>query len=416
MKKIIFILILISQLIIINESSAQIPQYTLEAKNFNLVSPYLLKFDLVFTHTDATVMQLAGWTFFLRGPQSLGTFYAGFGSASSFMLDTANGVPVSDLPESFRPRNTNTIIASNSPGNYEFRAAANSLPGCGGGLIMQQGVPILIGRYNLKSSTPINLSALDTNPIIFRDSCESPLSATRTKINWYDANGCLNKEMTRCSNHFINMNPVFVNVNLNLKISIEGLYNVSNDKLFKKETATVYLRKSTSPYQVVDSASAIIDSVNLTGNFDFQNISLFSNYYIVVKTKNGLETWSKSGGVTLAEGNNFYDFTSSVSQAYGSNMVLKGSRGCIYSGNVNNDQIIDSDDLVMIDNDLFNYTLGNAVTNLNGDIIVDIDDLAIADRNAAQLILVNWPGLAFDKRKELEKKSIFKNQKIFVKN
>ncbi|MBK8983788.1 MAG: hypothetical protein IPM38_16090 [Ignavibacteria bacterium] len=147
MKKFIYLIVflLISE-ITFSQATTNIPQYTLEVKNFSLITPEKLVFDLVFTHTDAVPLQLAGWHFF-RAPQTLGTFLPGFGSESSFMLDSNAGVPASDLPETFRPRNSNAVVASNSPGNYEFRIAANSLPGCGSGLNIPQGVPILIGRY-----------------------------------------------------------------------------------------------------------------------------------------------------------------------------------------------------------------------------------------------------------------------------
>jgi len=188
-----------------NASFAQVPQYTLEAKNGVQLNANQYTFDLVFTHTDATVMQLAGWQFFFLVPQSFGTLAPGFGSASAFMLDTVGGVPVSDLPEPFRPRNSNAVVAGNAPGNYELRIAANSLPGCGNGLFIPQGVPTLIGRYKITSTTPLNTA----NGILsFRDSCETPLSVTRTKINWYDANTCLNAEMTRCASHSVENNTV----------------------------------------------------------------------------------------------------------------------------------------------------------------------------------------------------------------
>ncbi|MBK9334741.1 MAG: hypothetical protein IPM96_20675 [Ignavibacteria bacterium] len=113
------------------------------------------------SHTDAIPLQLAGWQFFFRAPQTFGTLLPGFGAASSFQLDSNAGVPASDLPESFRPRNGNTVVASNSPGNYELRLAANSLPGAGNGLMIAQGVPTLIGRFKIKSTTPLNLVMLN---------------------------------------------------------------------------------------------------------------------------------------------------------------------------------------------------------------------------------------------------------------
>ena len=189
------------------QATTNIPQYTLEVKNANLVNPNKLVFDLVFTHTDAIPLQLAGWQFFFRAPQTLGTFPVGFGAASSFMLDSNAGVPASDLPEAFRPRNGNTVVAGNSPGNYEFRLAANSLPGAGNGLVIAQGVPTLIGRFYMKSTTPIDLSVLTGNGFIIRDSCETPLSVTRTKLNFYNENS-FNQEFTRCASHSVENNGV----------------------------------------------------------------------------------------------------------------------------------------------------------------------------------------------------------------
>jgi len=186
------------------QATTNIPQYLLEAKNGVQVDANTYTFELIFTHTDAIPLQLAGWQFFFRVPQTFGTLFAGFGAASSFQLDSNAGVPASDLPEGFRPRNGNTVVASNSPGNYEMRLAANSLPGAGNGLMIPQGVPTLIGRYKIKSSTPLNLAA---GNMIIRDSCETPLSVTRTKLNFYNENS-FNQEFTRCASHSVDGNTV----------------------------------------------------------------------------------------------------------------------------------------------------------------------------------------------------------------
>ena len=74
-----------------------------------------------------------------------------------------------------------------------------------------------------------------------------------------------------------------------------------------------------------------------------------------------------------------YDFTTSYSQAYGSNQILKGSKYCIYSGDVNQDGAIDLTDMSVIDNDAAVYTPGYNVTDLNGDNIVDLSDMEIAN-------------------------------------
>ena len=87
--------------------------------------------------------------FVFKLPQSFGTVGTGTGLNSSFIYDSTGGDAVSDLPVGFRPRNPQAVVAGNAPGNYELRLAANQLPGCGNGLILPQGIPILIGRYKI---------------------------------------------------------------------------------------------------------------------------------------------------------------------------------------------------------------------------------------------------------------------------
>jgi len=194
--------VLFALVLFTNVSFSQIPQYTLEVKNSDILDPNTMVFDLIFTHTNADLYEVAGWQFFFWVPATLGTFPVGFGGNASFVYDSTGGDAVSDLPPGFRPRNANAVASSsNSVPGYELRLATNSVPGSGNGIIIPQGVPTRIGRYLMKSTTPIDLNALITNPFIIRDSCESPLSLTRTKINSYIVN--TNTEITRCANHSV---------------------------------------------------------------------------------------------------------------------------------------------------------------------------------------------------------------------
>jgi hypothetical protein len=158
-----------------------------------------------------------------------------------------------------------------------------------------------------------------------------------------------------------------------------------------RDTVMVYVRVSTpAPYTLVDSQKVVLDSLgNVTINFS--NVSAGS-YYIVIKHRNSIETWSKSGGTSLAIGSlNIYDFTLSQLQAYGNNLVLKGTRYCIYSGDVNKDGVVDGTDLANIDNDASNFVSGYVVTDVNGDQVIDGSDLAIDDNNASGFVTVIKP-------------------------
>ena len=81
-----------------------------------------------------------------------------------------------------------------------------------------------------------------------------------------------------------------------------------------------------------------------------------------------------------------YDFTDSSEKAFGNNLLLKGSRYCIYSGDINQEGIIDAFDLSGIDNDASEFASGYLNTDLNGDFVVDASDALIAENNASNFI------------------------------
>lgn len=168
---------------------------------------------------------------------------------------------------------------------------------------------------------------------------------------------------------------------INIRVIPEGLYNPITNRLEKRDTITVYLCKTINPFNVIDSAKGVIDSVSFNASL-ISRIAKTGTYYIVVKHRNSIETWSKPGGVLFVEGALLsYDFTTSISQAYGNNLVLKGIQYCIYSGDVDQDGIIDAADLSRVDNDAFNSLMGYLNTDLNGDNFIDASDLSITDNN-----------------------------------
>lgn len=172
---------------------------------------------------------------------------------------------------------------------------------------------------------------------------------------------------------------------INLTVVTEGLYNPSTLKLSLKDTISVFLNNANSPYAIVDSAKATLDSVSLTSNLTFKNAAS-GNYYIVVKHRNSIETWS-STVQSYATGSTLnYNFTASQNKAFGNNMILKGTKWAFYSGDTNQDGAIDLSDLSEIDNDSFNFLSGYVQGDLNGDYTVDLSDAEIADNNANQFI------------------------------
>jgi len=112
--------------------------------------------------------------------------------------------------------------------------------------------------------------------------------------------------------------------------------------------------------------------------------ALEAEYYVVIKHRNSIETWSGMPYSLLGTGPFSYDFTSAASQAYGNNQKsVSGGFYAIWGGNANLDGIVDIDDMTMIDNASQAPALeGYNPQDLNGDGIVDIDDMSIIDNNS----------------------------------
>ncbi len=79
---------------------------------------------------------------------------------------------------------------------------------------------------------------------------------------------------------------------LNLTMLIQGFYNAGANPM-TGDTARVYLRNSSSPFAIVDSAKAFVNSCG-KGTFNFSNASNGTPYYIEVRHRNSIETWSKN--------------------------------------------------------------------------------------------------------------------------
>jgi len=181
------------------------------------------------------------------------------------------------------------------------------------------------------------------------------------------------------------------NAALILKASIEGFYDQGSDRLNIRDTVRVYLRQTASPFALVDSAKTVIDSLNFSGVCFFNNAAT-GKYYLQLKHRNGLETWSKAGGDSIKRGNSVsYDFTSAGSQAYGNNQILLGSKYCIYSGDVIQDGTVELADLLDTYNGGSVFLSGYVVYDINGDYLVDLDDILTVYNNSSSFVAVMKP-------------------------
>jgi hypothetical protein len=178
---------------------------------------------------------------------------------------------------------------------------------------------------------------------------------------------------------------------VSVKVIPQGFFNTAG-YLNSRDTVRILLANSNSPYASVDSIDVELDSLTYTATGTMRNAANGS-YYIVVKHRNSVETWSASAQTFAKGATTSFDFTSAASQAFGSNeVVLSNGLYAIYSGDSNQDNYVDPLDLSLIDQDSFNYIAGRSLaTDVNGDGYVDPLDLSITDQNSFNYVGVQRP-------------------------
>lgn len=179
--------------------------------------------------------------------------------------------------------------------------------------------------------------------------------------------------------------------NLNVKLSIEGFYNTTADRLNIRDTVSVYVRQNVVPFALVDSSRIVIDSVNFSGLCIFKNTPN-GKYYLQVKHRNALEVWSREGGDSIKRSATLtYDFTNDSAKTYGSNSVLLGSKYNFYSGDISVAGVIDLNDITSVYNSSSDFSTGYISEDVTGDNLVNLNDLSIIYNNASKFISVKKP-------------------------
>ena len=169
---------------------------------------------------------------------------------------------------------------------------------------------------------------------------------------------------------------------LTLTAFLEGNTNASGTIMDNAPSAVIVeLHDATTPFGLVESQTNSLNTAGV-GTFNFTSAVNGTGYYIVVKTWNTVETWSKTPQ-SFTSGALSYDFTSAQTQAYGNNLTqIGGAKWCIYSGDVDENGFIDVTDLIAVNNDSYNGITGSVATDLTGNLYTDLSDLILANNNS----------------------------------
>jgi hypothetical protein len=196
---------------------------------------------------------------------------------------------------------------------------------------------------------------------------------------------------------------VEIRKNININVYLESLFAGNHVMKQAKGVAgaqygeniadqtTVELRNASSPYAAVyenTTANLKTDGTLVAGAIPD---SLTNPYYIVIKHRNSIETWSALPVDFSGAGPFSYDFTTAASQAYGDNLLLMGSDWVIFGGDATQDGIVDGSDMSFIENASTAILHGYYPEDVNGDGIVDGGDMSLIENNSTAIVRVLKP-------------------------
>lgn len=220
----------------------------------------------------------------------------------------------------------------------------------------------------------------------------SPIGSTTYTVTGTGLSGC-----TKTSTRTIIVAPC--STTLNLKLYIEGYYlgnGVMNNTLQNQgvynasstitDTVMIELRNVNAPYNVVSSGKSILYTNGTVQTY----FPIVGNYYLVVKHRNVIQTWS-ANPITVSSMTN-YDFTTAANKAYGSNQSeVESGVWALHSGDMNEDENIDLLDANMLETDINNFAFGYFVSDINGDGNVDLLDSPVVEENINLFVFSNHP-------------------------
>jgi hypothetical protein len=180
-------------------------------------------------------------------------------------------------------------------------------------------------------------------------------------------------------------------IQMTLNTLIQGFYaHVTNAMI--PDTVRVYLMSATVPFQVKDSAIGVLNS-NGQVSLNFVNANA-GMYYVVVKHRNSIETWSANAVGFVRGGHTTVTLFNAQNAVFGSNQIQVDNspvRFAMLSGDVNKDGLIDLSDISIIHNDASNFISGYVRSDVTGDNNVDLTDMMMTYNNANNFVAVVKP-------------------------
>ena len=174
------------------------------------------------------------------------------------------------------------------------------------------------------------------------------------------------------------MNPMLYNLN---QIADSSIVDIVNIKIWHPDDLSESIPTFSTNAQINKNGLVnIFLPSSLSGGF----------YYISINHKNSIEIWSANTVKLL--GGSSYDFSNSLSKAYSNGInppmkLLSSGKYALFSGDIDQDGTINSNDLQQIENNSKSLQFGYLKNDVNGDGVIDIFDMQMVENN--KILFIN---------------------------
>ncbi len=366
--------------------------YTTVIKNDALVNDSTYEFDIYLKNINPNVLSF---------PLIMSQFQGGFSIANSTrdggtvtVSVVGSGLGASQTPT---PLNTGTGRAYWELTSPNYLRITPKSANSNGMIISSTGSGTLVCRIRMSNSKKfLGTINLDWN-------YSNTNQAYPSKIFAWNSSTAQQTEITTQANHYDSLsNPTVVLpvTNLALTAFLQGFYQGSGTM-----TAAPFNADGVSPSTIADTitvelhnsvsqalAYSVIGTLgtNAVSNIVFPGEVNGGSYYIALKHRNSITTWSASPIAFTAFTS--FSFASSDAQAAGNNLFnLGGGYYGIFTGDINQDGSVDFNDYPSLDIASSNGVLAYDSNDLNGDASVDFNDYPMIDINSSNGILSVTP-------------------------
>jgi hypothetical protein len=248
---------------------------------------------------------------------------------------------------------------------------------------------LLVSQVNNGTTDNCGIPILSVSQNAFSAVGQYNVVLTAIDLNGNSAS-CTSQVTVVDTNQQVN-NPI-----LAVRFFIEGYYSgngqmsavLNNTGISSSTTAcdsiTIILHENTSPFTTV----ATITAIALTNGWVQAELSpslIGQSLYLEMAHRNAVTTWSALPVVITQTTS--YDFTNAANKAYGdSQRDMADGSFAFYSGDTNDDSVVDFLDQVIVDNDVALFAGGYIPSDLTGDGVVDFLDQVILDNNVSLFI------------------------------